>query len=87
MVEFTGPYGKMLEINPDEIVSIRPPRDLDQFTPEVQCVIFTTDSKIIGVRNNCHDVVLKALRSCPHTKNMSWIKWRASLTDGLRSVR
>ena len=61
LVEFTGPDKQMVEVNPDEIVSIREPRGEVQahFHKDVKCLIFMSDGKFIGVIENCHVVVEK----------------------------
>jgi len=61
LVEFTGPDQQMIEVNPDNIVSIRELRGEIQghFHKDVKCLIFMSDGKFLGVIENCHVVVEK----------------------------
>ena len=58
LVQFTGPDHQGIEVNPDEIVAIREPRENEQghFHDKVQCLIFTSDGKFFGVIEECHEV-------------------------------
>lgn len=57
LVRLTGPDDQLIEINPDEVVSIREPRNSDQhFHERVQCLIFTSDGKFTGVVEDCETV-------------------------------
>jgi hypothetical protein len=56
LVLLTGPGGQIIEINPEEVVSIRSPRSVDHMPKSVHCIVFTTDSKFIGVEERCPDV-------------------------------
>ena len=53
----TGPDGQEIDINADQIVSIRKRREEEQhFHSDVHCLIFTSDGKFIGVRETCQIV-------------------------------
>ena len=54
LVRFTGPDDQLIEINPDEVVALREPRDTEQhFHNKVNCLIFTSDGKFVGVIEDC----------------------------------
>lgn len=55
LVLLTGPGGQIIEINPAEVVSIRSPRSLDHMPRSVHCIVFTTDSKFVGVEETCRE--------------------------------
>jgi hypothetical protein len=59
LVMLTGPGGQIVEINPEEVVSIRSPRSVDHMPRSVHCIVFTTDSKFIGVEEPCPQVEKK----------------------------
>jgi len=61
-IQLTGPDGQRIEINPEEIVSIREPRSTDHFAPGTKCILFTSDSKYSVVQETCEavDEALKA---------------------------
>jgi hypothetical protein len=62
LVHFTGPDKQLIEINPDEVVSIREPRDSEQhFHEHVNCLIFTSDGKFSGVVEECSAVEQKLI--------------------------
>jgi hypothetical protein len=56
LVELTGPGGQVIEVNPNEIVSVREPRGADHFGKDVHCLVFTSDGKYIGVVQTCEQV-------------------------------
>jgi hypothetical protein len=56
LVLLTGPGGQTVEVNPEEVVSIRSPRSVDHMPSSVHCIVFTTDSKFIGVGERCSEV-------------------------------
>ena len=49
----TGPDGQPIEISPDAVVSIRPPRGTDHFSKGTNCLVFTTDGKYIATVETC----------------------------------
>lgn len=51
--------GRVVAINPNEIVAVRPPRRTDAFVEGARCLIFTTDGKFISARDTCEDIVKK----------------------------
>lgn len=62
-VQLTGPDGQAIFVNPADIVAMRAPREAAQehLSPGVQCVLQTTDGKVIYVIEGC-DVVLDRLK-------------------------
>jgi hypothetical protein len=57
LVHFYGPDNQLIEVNPDEVVAIREPRDTEQhFHEHVSCLIFTSDGKFVGVKEDCTTV-------------------------------
>jgi hypothetical protein len=55
----TGPDNQHVEINPQEIVSLRAPRAVDHFNKDVHCLVFTSDGKYTGVQETCDQVNAK----------------------------
>jgi hypothetical protein len=53
LIVLTGPGGQIVKINPDEVVSLRAPRSTDHMPKTVRCIVFTTDTKFIGVEETC----------------------------------
>jgi hypothetical protein len=53
LIVLTGPGGQNVKINPDEVVSLRAPRSTDHMPKTVHCIVFTTDTKFIGVEETC----------------------------------
>jgi hypothetical protein len=53
LVVLTGPGGQIVKINPDEVVSLRAPRSTDHMPKTIHCIVFTTDTKFIGVEETC----------------------------------
>ena len=57
LVPLHGPDNQFIEINPQEIVSLREPRDTEQHLhPDVRCLVLTTDGKFVGVTETCQRV-------------------------------
>ena len=60
-----GPDGQRIELNVDQISSIREPREREgHFAREVQCLVFMTNGKWIGVIETCDEVLAK-IRELP----------------------
>ena len=56
-LSLTSPDGQEVNINIDQVVSIRERReDEKHFHHDVQCLIFTSDGKFIGVKESCQVV-------------------------------
>jgi hypothetical protein len=53
LLQLTGPGGQPIEMNVDQIVSMREPRSADHFGEGVHCLVFTTDGKFTGVVETC----------------------------------
>lgn len=58
LVQFYGPDHQLIEIAPDQVVSIREPRgvELRHFHEHVHCLIFTADGKFSAVLEDCRTV-------------------------------
>jgi hypothetical protein len=58
LIQLTGPDNQAIEINPEQIVALREPRDVarEHIHKHVNCLIFTADGKFIGVTQNCAEV-------------------------------
>lgn len=63
----TGPDGQPIEISPDSVVSIRPPRNTDHFAKGTNCLIFTNDGKYTAVVETCPLVQLIMTGHLPQT--------------------
>jgi len=57
LIELTGPNNQRIELNPTEIVSIRPPSRADHFAPGTRCVINTTDGHFVAVQELCSSIL------------------------------
>ena len=60
-VTLTGPDGQVINMNPDEIVSLRTSRGEDHFAKGTRCLVTTTDGKYSTVREAC-DLVLERIQ-------------------------
>jgi hypothetical protein len=56
LIQVTGPDTQVIDINPSQVVTVRPPRVSDHFGPGVHCLINTTDGKFVGVVQTCETV-------------------------------
>jgi hypothetical protein len=58
LLKLTGLDGQMIEVNPDQIVSLRVPREDQErhIHEKAQCLIHTTDGKFISVIETCERV-------------------------------
>jgi hypothetical protein len=63
LIMLTGPGGQVVKINPDEVVSLRSPRSTDHMPRSVHCMVFTTDTKFIGVEETCAEADDKLRRA------------------------
>ena len=60
LVRLTGTDGQIVELNPEEVVSVRAPGGIaGHLHPHTHCVIYTSDGKFITVRDECQDVQKK----------------------------
>lgn len=61
LVVLHGPDGQVVEINPEEVDTIREPRgkEAGHFHEGVKCLIFTSDGKMSGVIEDCDTVTYK----------------------------
>lgn len=64
LVILTGPEKQRIEVNPEQVVSVRIPRNDDTQTyrsPAIKCLIHTTDGKFIAVVEDCMEVTRKLI--------------------------
>jgi hypothetical protein len=55
-----GPEGQEVQLNINEISSIRQPREAEgHFSADVRCLVFMTNGKFVGTTETCHEVVGK----------------------------
>jgi hypothetical protein len=60
LVRLTGTDGQLIELNPEEVVSVREPGSIaEHLHPRTRCVVYTSDGKFISVREECRDVQRK----------------------------
>jgi hypothetical protein len=61
LVQLSGPDGQAIFVNPEEVVSVREPRDTskESFASGTKCVIQTIDGKIVNVADDCDTVRAK----------------------------
>ena len=55
-MQLTGPDDQIIIINEDEITSMRSPRGTDHMHPDIKCMIYTSDTKIVAVIQTCQEV-------------------------------
>ena len=60
LIQFTGADNQKIDVNPDEVVTVRPLRSLEHFGKDIKCLIHTTDGKFIAVTEDC-DTVKRAV--------------------------
>jgi hypothetical protein len=62
LIELTAPDGHLLELNADEIVTLRVPRPSEQHLhANVHCIVYTVDGKFVGVTETCDAIAKKTL--------------------------
>jgi hypothetical protein len=61
LVRLTGLDHQPIDINPEEVVTLREPRGQDRshFSADIKCLIHTADGKIVTVVEDCDTVRLK----------------------------
>jgi hypothetical protein len=53
-----GPDGQMLELNIDQISSIREPRATEgHFHKDVKCIIIMSNNRLVAIVETCNDVL------------------------------
>jgi len=62
LIEFTGPAGQAIILNPSQVVAIREARSLEHFGDEVKCVITTADGRFFGVVQSCDEVRMRLMQ-------------------------
>lgn len=58
LVQFTGPGGQRVDVNPAEVTSVREPRAVNKqhLAAETNCVLFMADGGFIAVAEQCDTV-------------------------------
>jgi len=58
LLHLTSPDGLRIDVNPNEIVLLRPPRESDKrlIGPNVNCMIFTGDGKYVATVETCEEI-------------------------------
>lgn len=56
LIRLTGPGNQVIELNVENIVSLREPRSAEHFFSGANCLINTTDGKIVVVQERCDAV-------------------------------
>jgi len=56
LIKVTGLDGQIIELNPEQIVSLRVPREEGTLHAGIRCLIHTTDGKFISVLETCESV-------------------------------
>ena len=57
LLQLHGPHDQIIDINPDQVVSLRKPRaDEGHFTSGVRCLVNTSDGKFSTVMEDCETV-------------------------------
>jgi hypothetical protein len=57
LVLLHGPGGQMIEINPDQVVTLREPRaDEGHFPKGIRCIVNMTDGKLNVVQEDCSTI-------------------------------
>lgn len=61
MIELTGPDNQKIELNPYEVVTVRPvrPDASSHFGKSIRCLVHTTDGKFVAVTEDCDTVKKK----------------------------
>lgn len=62
LLQFTGPTGQRIDVNPLAVSSIREPRGGEHFAQGTKCLILMSNSSLIAVQEDC-DVVRVRLDS------------------------
>jgi hypothetical protein len=56
LIQLTAADGSEFDVNPTEIVSLRPAENRQVFHKAVNCIIATADGGSFGVAETCHEV-------------------------------
>ena len=57
LITLHGSTGQEIDINPEEVVTLRTARDGEHLPPNTRCVINMTDGKFNAVREDCRTVL------------------------------
>ena len=54
LIQLHGPSGQLIDINPDQVVTLREPRaDEGHFPRGIRCIVNMTDGKLNVVQEDC----------------------------------
>jgi hypothetical protein len=68
LIQFTGPDGQRIDINKDEVTSVREPRGQGtHFAAGVHCLIVMSSGKFIALHEDCEEVRMKLKSDFPST--------------------
>jgi hypothetical protein len=56
LITVHGPQGQVIELNVNEISSIRQPRGHGHFTKDIKCLIFMTNGKFVSTVETCEQI-------------------------------
>lgn len=56
LLQFQGPTGQRIDVNPEEVTSVREPPKGKLLAERVLCVIGLTNGKFIALGNGCDEV-------------------------------
>ena len=62
LAQFTLPNGQKIEVNPNEVSSVREPQGEGHFAKGTRCILVMTNGKLIAVQEEC-DAVRIAVES------------------------
>jgi len=65
LIRLHGPNGQIIYVNPQSVVTVRPPRVPDHVTPEIHCLLHTADGKFVAVSETCEQFVTEAKEKVP----------------------
>jgi hypothetical protein len=69
LIRLHGPDGQEIYVNPQTVVSVRPPRGTDVVGSQLHCLLHTTDGKYIAVVETCDKFVSEAKEAIPFPNN------------------
>lgn len=57
-IQVTTPGGATVDLNPREIITLRPPREDEHrgSQKDVRCLVFTADAKFVSTLEDCHEI-------------------------------
>lgn len=62
LLQFHGPGGQTIWVNPETVTSVREPKSDDHFGHGVRCIINMDDGKFAAVTEDCEEVKVRGER-------------------------